>query len=82
MQELCVGCHAPTVITKFRQSEAAWRLTVRDMVNRGLAGTPEQRELIVKYLGTHLGPLPNPSRDQSGVRRGTGLPLPPNSGGA
>ena len=56
MQKLCVGCHAPNVITKFRQSEEGWRLTVRDMVNRGMPGTPEQREVVIKYLAEHLGP--------------------------
>ena len=56
MQKLCVGCHAPTVITKFRQSEEGWRLIVRDMVNRGMPGTPEQREVVIKYLAEHLGP--------------------------
>jgi quinohemoprotein ethanol dehydrogenase len=56
MQKLCVGCHSPTVITKFRQSEEGWRLIVRDMVNRGMPGTQEQREAVIKYLAEHLGP--------------------------
>jgi quinohemoprotein ethanol dehydrogenase len=56
IQELCAGCHSPTVVTRFNQSEGAWRETVNDMGNRGMAGTPEQREVIVKYLAAHLGP--------------------------
>jgi hypothetical protein len=56
IQDLCGGCHSPTVVTRFHQSEAAWRQTVNDMSNRGMPGTAEQRDAIVRYLSTHLGP--------------------------
>lgn len=55
IQQLCAGCHSPTVVTRFHQSEEAWRQTVNDMGNRGMPGTADQRDIIVKYLSTHLG---------------------------
>ena len=57
IQQLCAGCHSPTVVTRLRQSEEAWRQTVNDMGNRGMTGTAEQREAIVKYLASGLGPV-------------------------
>lgn len=56
IQQLCAGCHSPTVVTRFHQTEELWRQTVNDMGNRGMPGTPAQRDAIVKYLTAHLGP--------------------------
>jgi len=56
MQRLCVGCHAPTVITSQRLSAQAWSAMVQDMVNRGMPGSPREREVVVNYLAEHLGP--------------------------
>jgi len=55
VQQLCSGCHLPTVVTRVRQPVDGWRETVATMVSRGMAGTPEQREQIVQYLGRHRG---------------------------
>jgi len=54
IQQLCTGCHSPTIITGYRRSEEEWRRTVGDMVGRGMAGTPDQHEQIIQYLATHL----------------------------
>ena len=56
MQQLCSGCHAPTVVTRIRQPEDAWRETVAAMVGRGMSGTREQHETVIRYLATHRGP--------------------------
>src|SRR5439155_1129141 len=56
IQQLCAGCHSPTVVMRFHQPEDAWRQTVNDMGNRGMPGNAAQREAIVKYLAAHLGP--------------------------
>jgi quinohemoprotein ethanol dehydrogenase len=56
VQQLCGTCHPPTVVTRFRLAENAWRQTIADMVNRGMPGTKEQQEAIIKYLTTHRGP--------------------------
>lgn len=56
VEQLCAGCHPPTVVTGFRLPEQAWRATIADMVNRGMPGTREQQETIVKYLAKYRGP--------------------------
>ena len=56
VQQLCSGCHQPTVVTRFRQAEDGWRETVANMVGRGMPGTPEQREQVITYLSRHRGP--------------------------
>ncbi len=57
IEQLCAGCHAPTVVTRFRQSEEGWTRVVGDMANRGMPGTTAQREAIIRYLAAHLGPV-------------------------
>ena len=56
VQQMCAGCHPPTVVTRIRQPEEAWRETVANMATRGMTATPDQRETIIRYLGRHRGP--------------------------
>jgi quinohemoprotein ethanol dehydrogenase len=56
IQKLCSTCHRPTVLTRFRQPEEGWRETVRAMVSRGMGGTPEEHDVVVRYLTRYLGP--------------------------
>ncbi|MGV3515851.1 PQQ-dependent dehydrogenase, methanol/ethanol family [Luteitalea sp.] len=56
VQQLCSGCHQPTVVTRMRQPEDGWRETIANMASRGMPGTPEQREQIIRYLARHRGP--------------------------
>jgi quinohemoprotein ethanol dehydrogenase len=56
VQQLCGSCHSATVVTRFHQSQDAWANTVTEMANRGMPGTPAQRDTIIKYLTTYLGP--------------------------
>jgi hypothetical protein len=53
VQQLCSGCHQPTVVTRMRQPEDGWRETIANMASRGMPGTPEQ---IIRYLARHRGP--------------------------
>jgi quinohemoprotein ethanol dehydrogenase len=55
VQQLCSGCHSPTVVTRFRLPEQGWRETMADMVNRGMPGTEEQRAEVLRYLTRHRG---------------------------
>jgi len=55
LQQLCSGCHAPTVVTRFRLPEQGWRETIQDMVNRGMPGTPEQHAEVLRYLARYRG---------------------------
>jgi quinohemoprotein ethanol dehydrogenase len=56
IQQLCSGCHQPTVVARFRQPEEGWRETMQAMVSRGMGGTPEEHAIILQYLTRHLGP--------------------------
>ena len=56
VQQMCSGCHPPTVVTRIRQPVDAWRETVANMAGRGMPGTKEQHETIVRYLTRHRGP--------------------------
>ncbi len=56
IQQLCGGCHQPTVVARFRLPEQGWRETMADMVNRGMAGTREQHETVIRYLTKYRGP--------------------------
>jgi quinohemoprotein ethanol dehydrogenase len=55
VQQLCTGCHQVTVVTRFRQPEEGWRQTIADMVNRGMPGTAEEHEAVLKYLTKYRG---------------------------
>lgn len=55
VQQLCSGCHSPTVVTRFRLPEQGWRETMTDMVNRGMPGTAEQHAEVLRYLARHRG---------------------------
>jgi hypothetical protein len=55
VQQLCSGCHQPTVVTRMRLPEDGWRETVANMVGRGMPGTPEQHQQVVRYLTRHRG---------------------------
>jgi PQQ-dependent dehydrogenase (methanol/ethanol family) len=55
VQQLCSGCHSPTVVTRFRLPEQGWRETMADMVNRGMPGTPEQHAEVLRYLTKYRG---------------------------
>jgi PQQ-dependent dehydrogenase (methanol/ethanol family) len=56
VEQLCSGCHPPTVVTRIRQPEDGWRETMASMVGRGMPGTREQHETVVRYLTRHRGP--------------------------
>ncbi|MBA2356682.1 MAG: hypothetical protein H0V80_18675, partial [Acidobacteria bacterium] len=57
VEQLCSGCHAPTVVTRFRMPEDGWRETMAEMVNRGMPGTAEQHAIVLRYLTRHRGPV-------------------------
>jgi cytochrome c5 len=50
VQEACGPCHAITVITSARKSEAEWERTVNAMITRGARVSDADYDLIVDYL--------------------------------
>lgn len=56
VQQLCSGCHQPTVVTRFRLPEQGWRETMQDMASRGMPGTPAQHAEVLAYLSKYRGP--------------------------
>jgi competence ComEA-like helix-hairpin-helix protein len=52
----CTVCHELNTFVPLRQSEAAWRNIVNEMMNLGASLLPEEEEQIVSYLGTVFSP--------------------------
>jgi len=54
----CQKCHDLDRIKEMRGSREQWSEILEEMVNNGLVFNDEDRETILKYLETHLGPSP------------------------
>ncbi|MPZ18310.1 MAG: PQQ-binding-like beta-propeller repeat protein [Luteitalea sp.] len=72
VQRMCgTGCHAIEMVTNHRYSAPQWAEIVDSMVVRGAVGTPEEIEIVTKYLATHLGgteavpPAPGAGRSET-----------------
>lgn len=53
----CVQCHATLAyVLGLRKNAEGWRRSVDDMVARGAQVTPEESEIIIKYLTKHMSP--------------------------
>jgi streptogramin lyase len=58
-KEVCLGCHAPDQFGSLHMGAAAWDAYVEMMLKGGqIAGfsSPQEREELAQYLGTHFGP--------------------------
>ena len=55
VQSDCTLCHGVDTITRARFSRAGWRVTVRDMMNRGAPVTTSQYQTVVDYLTRNFG---------------------------
>ena len=56
MSTACIGCHNLRIIANARRSRASWAATVGDMIQRGAPVFPEERTILIDYLGETLGP--------------------------
>ena len=55
VQTRCVACHDLTRVTAAKRQRAEWDGIVANMVNRGAAATPEERQSMAAYLATNFG---------------------------
>jgi hypothetical protein len=55
VQAACGPCHAVTIVTAARKSDADWERTVQNMVNRGARVSDADYDVIVDYLVRHFG---------------------------
>jgi hypothetical protein len=53
----CVQCHSTLVyVLGMRKDAEGWRRSVEDMIARGAQVTPEESEVIIRYLTKHMAP--------------------------
>jgi hypothetical protein len=50
VQAACGPCHAVTVVTSARKSEAEWERTINAMITRGARVPDEDYDIILDYL--------------------------------
>lgn len=54
----CTTCHTADRIVAVKQTEAGWRITIRQMEEEGASFTPGDIETIIAYLVKNLGAQP------------------------
>lgn len=52
---LCTTCHTADRIVATKQTEAGWRITIRQMEEEGASFSPGDTETIIAYLVKNLG---------------------------
>jgi mono/diheme cytochrome c family protein len=62
IQQKCVSCHALSMITSKRKTPDEWAATVETMAGRGAEVSPDEMDVIVKYLAKTY-PAAGPSAD-------------------
>jgi len=58
VSEKCQKCHDLDRIQEMRGSREQWSEILDEMTNNGLVLNAEDREAVLNYLKTHLGPSP------------------------
>jgi hypothetical protein len=72
----CGVCHELRTVVVLRKTEAAWRMVIEDMVNRGAPLVPEEEEQIAAYLGAVFGLDAPPLTDVNVARQADLVKLP------
>ena len=52
---LCTPCHTADRIVAVKQTEAGWRITIRQMEEEGASFSPSEIETIIAYLVKNVG---------------------------
>jgi mono/diheme cytochrome c family protein len=55
VESRCVTCHDLLRIVAARRPRSDWDAIVANMINRGAAATPDERQTIISYLATQFG---------------------------
>ena len=74
----CSQCHGLNALTQLRMTGPAWRHQIYDMIERGAQVSPSEIDVMVNYLGTHLGPgipYPGPSPAHVNLPSGSGADI-------
>ena len=58
LNKRCVSCHDADIISSQKLSLTGWTRSVDKMVRWGATITPEERDVLHKYLADHFGPQP------------------------
>lgn len=58
VSEKCQRCHGLDPIQEMRGSREQWSEILEEMTNNGLVLNDKEREMVLRYLETHLGPSP------------------------
>jgi DNA uptake protein ComE-like DNA-binding protein len=56
MEQMCVSCHALSVVTSKRATPAEWSALVQQMVTRGATGSDQDVATLTQYLAKNFGP--------------------------
>lgn len=54
VQRVCSGCHTILFVADRRDTPMGWNRKVNEMIGFGASPTPEEQEVIVKYLSENL----------------------------
>lgn len=56
MEQMCVSCHALSVVTSKRATPVEWSALVQQMVARGAVGSDQDVATLTQYLAKNFGP--------------------------
>ena len=62
VRKRCSVCHSTARIYAHHRSEKEWREVVEAMIGHGARLTPQEKELLLRYLTTELGRPSPPGR--------------------
>ena len=71
LNKRCVSCHESDIITSQKLSLTGWTRSVDKMARWGAVITPEERDILQKYLAQHFAPQPVASHPATEVGAAT-----------
>lgn len=69
VEALCGStCHGIGTVLKERRTPASWKITVREMMDRGAPGSDEDFEAVIAFLSAHLARINVNKADASALQ--------------